>query len=132
MKKLNKKGFTLTELLATIAILAIVVTIATPAVIGVSNSIKKNMYESKVKLISQNAKLYGEDNEDDFFSESVTKCIQVKELCSNNYITKDDSATAEECLENPKDGGFLGDDYVLLEKQSSGRIKATYKGDSCS
>ena len=48
MKKLDKKGFTLTELLATIAILAIVVTIATPAVIGVSNSIKKNMYESKV------------------------------------------------------------------------------------
>lgn len=132
MKKLNKKGFTLTELLATIAILAIVVTIATPAVIGVSNSIKKNMYDAKIKLILQNAKLYGEDNDSTFFSESITtKCIQVKALCSNNYITKDDGANDDQCLENPKDGGFLGGQYVKLEK-TNGRIKATYKGDSCS
>lgn len=132
MKKINKKGFTLTELLATIAILALVATIATPAVIGISNSIKENMYKSKVKLIEQAAKLYGEDNDSTFFKDTDKKCIQVKELCSNNYVTKDDSAEDKDrCLENPKDGGFLGDKYVLLEKHSNGRIKATYKGSSC-
>lgn len=128
----DNKGFTLTELLATIVILAVVVLIATPAVIGVSNSIKENMYESKVKLIQQAAKLYGEDNETTFFTINNSKCIYVKELCSNNYVTKDDKASNNtECLENPKDGGFLGSKRVLLEKQSSGRIKATYKGDFC-
>lgn len=121
----NNKGFTLTELLATIVILAVVVLIATPAVIGVSNLIKNNMWDSKRKLIEQSAKLYGEDGN--------TGCKQIKELCNNGYITPDEGLTKDQCLENPKDGTKLGGHYVKIEEQgTSKRIKATYKGTSCS
>ena len=124
MKKLNKKGFTLTELLATIAILAIVVTIATPAVIGVSNSIKENMYKSKVKLILQNAKLYGEDDE-------TLAEISVKDLCDKDYINKDDNASDSECILNPKDNKSMGNCKINITR-NNGRVITSWKywGDS--
>lgn len=125
MKKINKKGFTLTELLATIAILALVATIATPAVIGISNSIKENMYKSKVKLLLQAAKLYGEDNED--LAE-----ISVKDLCEKDYINKDDNASDKtECVLNPKDNESMGNCKINITR-NNGRVITSWKywGDS--
>lgn len=121
----NNKGFTLTELLATIVILAVVVLIATPAVIGVSNLIKNNMWDSKRKLIEQSAKLYGEDG--------GTGCVKINVLCEKGYVKADEGLDDTQCLENPKDGTKLGGHYVKIEEQgTSKRIKATYKGTSCS
>ena len=58
---MNNKGFTMVELLATIGILALVITIAVPSVISVSKQIKNNMYKARIKLIESNAKLCVED-----------------------------------------------------------------------
>ena len=115
---MNKKGFTLTELLATIVILSVVVTIAVPAVIGVSNMIKENMYKSKVKLILQNAKLYGEDN--DVTSETR---ISVFDLCGK-YITKDDGLQSG-CLKNPKDNKLMDSCEIVLTN-TNGRVVASW------
>lgn len=107
MKKINKKGFTLTELLATIVILALVAVIATPAVIGVSNSIKKNMLESQKKLIMRAAVLAYEDalgdedlknglvNQTCLLYESESYCnnyklIGILELAKYGYIECED------------------------------------------
>lgn len=49
--KLNKKGFTLVELLAVIVILAIILAIAVPSITGILNSAKKSSFEADVKLI---------------------------------------------------------------------------------
>ena len=46
MKKLNRKGFTLVELLAVIIILAIVVGITIPAVLTTTNNAKKKAFQS--------------------------------------------------------------------------------------
>ena len=46
MKKLNRKGFTLVELLAVIIILAIVVGISIPAVLTTTSSAKKKSFQS--------------------------------------------------------------------------------------
>ena len=55
MKRNNKNGFTLVELLAVIVILAIILVIAVPKVIGVINDSKKATLESTAKMIASSA-----------------------------------------------------------------------------
>ena len=61
---MNKKGFTLTELLAVIVILGVLLTIAVPSVLYINDLLKDNMYDKKLKFIEQAAQLYGQDNAD--------------------------------------------------------------------
>jgi prepilin-type N-terminal cleavage/methylation domain-containing protein len=48
---INRKGFTLVELLAVIVILAIILAIAVPGIAGIINSAKKGAFESDAKMI---------------------------------------------------------------------------------
>ena len=57
MKRLNKKGFTLVELLAVIVILAIILLIAVPNIMGVVDGAKKDAYASSVMSIINAAEL---------------------------------------------------------------------------
>ncbi len=92
----NKKGFTLVELLAVIVILAIIISIAVPGTLGISNRIKEKLFCSKIDFIENAAKLYGEDKRDSLTTNvSVNggsykgKTIQVSELVNKNYLKKD-------------------------------------------
>jgi len=51
MKRLNKKGFTLVELLAVIIILAVVVGITIPTVLSVTDTAKKSSFDTAVTAI---------------------------------------------------------------------------------
>ena len=49
---MNKKGFTLVELLAVIVILAIILAIAIPSITSLINNSKKSSFESNVKMLA--------------------------------------------------------------------------------
>lgn len=64
MKKNNKKGFTLVELVIVVAVMAILVAIAIPTVGAVTRNAKVATYNSNAKTIESMIKLYVANNDD--------------------------------------------------------------------
>lgn len=132
---MKKNGFTLVELLGVIAILALLATVATPAIISISNKIKENMYDTKVKLIKETAVLYAEK-----YNYNSTDVKKLNELClhkvcynvsctsysEENLINPDDKLSKYDCLNNPvKNKPMGGVCYFKIDKKN-GRYKITF------
>ena len=137
---MNKKGFTLVELLAVIVIMAILITVAVPSVLVFSNNMKKNMYCNKIDTIEKAAILYGEDNYDSIFgsktltncvvdSENIQRCqkITLKALMSKGYLKKEENALTGEKDEiyDPRSNESMKDTEVYVTIKNK-RPYATY------
>ena len=89
MKKLNKRGFTMVELLATIVIIGI---LGTVGVVGVTKSIKSakdRYYVAQNKLFISAAQTYFTDNKSRLPMKSGTsKKVTLQTLNKENYIEK--------------------------------------------
>ena len=72
----NKKGFTLTEILATIVILGVILAIAVPSYNSLSKKFEKEYYDKLDKSVLAAAKSYWKDNSDK----------RPKELLKSDYI----------------------------------------------
>ncbi len=59
---MNKKGFTLVELIAVIAIIGILAVLVTPAIIALRNNVLENTLKAKESTIENAAKDYAMDN----------------------------------------------------------------------
>ena len=105
---MNKKGFTLTELLATIAILALIITIAVPAIQGVSSRIRNSQRDNIIKDLEVKASRYAFD--------TGKTIIFIEELIKNGYVDGDDD---DENLFDP----------VTSEKLNCYVIEMTKNGD---
>ena len=96
-----QKGFTLVELLAVIVILALLATIAVPSAIVISNNIKKDLYCTKVDMLLNDVKRWGDEHK----SRLDTSCyvtMTVKELVEEGITAK----------ENDEEGSYIINPYT--------------------
>lgn len=86
-RKINKKGFTLTEILAVIAILGVILAIAVPSYNSLSKKFEKEYYDKLEGSILAAAKSYWKDNPDNRPKEYLESAhIELDNLITNKYI----------------------------------------------
>lgn len=139
---MNKKGFTLTELLVVIALIAIIVVIAIPSIISINKKINQRVYKTKVEDILASAELYGTNNPDIFNGRTEVK-VYVYELINGGFLSVDKSAddalcqnvSSDEfksdkgCIVDPVNKKSMNDNYVILKKEAVG-VTATFEGQT--
>ena len=114
---MNKKGFTLTELLATIALLAIISLISLYSIGKVRNNIDKNLLKDKIDNIEAAAVYYGEDNRselttcNDYSEYDYCKLLTVNDLLTSGYLESD---AKDEAFINNLSGYSMKCDTVLV------------------
>ena len=131
---MNKKGFSLVEMIAVIALLGVIIAIAVPATASIRQSILEKEDASQIDSIESAAVYYAQDNRLDL-SEDVT--ITVDTLLQYGYM--DPSAKKGEgncpnsntyqygCLLKPTDKTILNAKTITLTKDSKGKTKAEYQ-----
>lgn len=86
MKKLNKKGFTLVELLAVIVVLSVIMLLAVNAIVPRMNSARKNAFVTEAQVYLKAAETWYQNQ----LLQGVTpaRCVTVETL-NNGYVNKD-------------------------------------------
>ena len=130
----NRKGFTLVELLAVVALMAVLLTIAAPAVLSFTTRMKADMFCNKVETIVKSAQMFGQDNMASIIGGrdtehpcvykngatpvTVSACVStdVQVLLAKGYLTKEKakgSATADDFFD-PRDGSSLKSSNIFV------------------
>ncbi len=101
MSKLNKRGFTLVELLSVIVILSVVVLIATNAVVPAMNSARKQVLATEANTIRPFAeKLYVESGG------SGTKCFTFDQILEAGLEKNDEKYTGSVSVSENENGKY--------------------------
>lgn len=112
----NKLGFTLIELIGTIAILAIIMSIALTLVTNIRSNVLKRDYDNIVDYLELAAAKYAEDT-------GVTT-ITVADLIAAGYVSPDD----ETDIYNPINNASLNC-HIITSAFNSGAYRATFGED---
>lgn len=77
MKKINKKGFTLVELLVAISILGLIMVIAIPQLSNIKSSNKTTQYKKYAETMLTSGKLYTDSYTEDMFGNNQIGCVDI-------------------------------------------------------
>lgn len=135
---MNRKGFTLVELLAVIVLLGVIGGIAFASVRGIYGSINENMLDKKVEIIEEAAKLYGDNikgtiiNSTKKYNGHPCMAIKVSDLVNEKYLEKDNdnacltssSISSVGCVVNPSDKDKYLDTNKVIIYYKNKRIQA--------
>jgi len=111
---MDKKGFTLIELIAAITILGILTVLIAPNVIKMRNNVLEKSLQSKLDMIKTAAKDYASDDESVFRKISSNKCTTttVGNLIENGYLTGD--TKQKTAMSNPLTGKTMNGEQVCI------------------
>ncbi len=129
---MNTKGFTLTELIVTIALIGVISIIAFPAIDKLKNDNELEKYKTYEKVMENGAKLYIDSKKSDFWSnysygthkinynelkvEGLVDAYQDKNIdCSGSYVCAKKTSY-----------GIIQYNTVVICKQKSGARKEVY------
>lgn len=135
---MNKKGFTLVELLGVIAIMGIIIVIAVPATGVIKDKTNEYMLNKKIELIEKSAIIYGEDNINDI-TDSTKKyngnnCIMIKVKDLVPEYLESETTDSDGYIEDVTSKGNYLDEKNIIIYLLDENVKAKYqiKEDKCS
>lgn len=134
---MNKKGFTLVELLSVIVLIGLLLGIGVPGVMRISKKMKERSFNTKKEQIEQAATLWGQDNRTRLnkstckvLESSVEKeysCykISIKELIEEDYLDNENNNSRNIEYKNPIDNQDIQRMCVYVYKKNK-RVYAYY------
>ena len=117
---MNKKAFTLVELLAAIVIMGILITVVSVIIVKKVNETKEEAYDQLITSIELAAKNYVIDNGDELVQYKTNDWVEISldTLVNNEYLDN---------IRNPKTKSNLPiSDIVYVTIDYNGKISATY------
>lgn len=87
---MNKKGFTLIELIGVVTLLSIIALVVYPAVTTVIKNSKESAYQDQIEIVIKAAKQWGIDHSDELPDEGNVLSLSMDTLLNGGYITNDD------------------------------------------
>ena len=127
----NKKGFTLVELLAVLAILVTILLVAIPSVTSSLSRTEENELESKKQIIISAIELNLSESDCFFTPLKNSQCyLSISSLLKDNWITEDEIRSSSGTILN---GNIYYDNTTFKYKyinDTNGLIEC-YKYDGC-
>ena len=134
---MNKKGFTLVELLSVIVLIGLLLGIGVPGVMRISKKMKERSFNTKKEQIEQAATLWGQDNRTRL-SKSTCKVLEsgvekeyhcykisIKELIEEDYLDNENNNSENIEYKNPIDNQDIQRMCVYVYKKNK-RVYAYY------
>ncbi len=135
---MNRKGFTLIEILAVIFVVGIVGLISFYSVFKLSDNANEENLRAKKELLIESALLYGEDNKsfislDCYINDVQTKCMKVSvaTLIENKYYTpyeKCKDTKLNNCIYNDLTKEKM-DNEILIIYLKNNAVMAKFESD---
>ena len=122
---MNKKGFTLAELLGVIVILGLICLVAFPPILDSINKSKNNISESTLNIIYSASDIYVSNHPSSFkLIENNKYCIQIQDLIDEGNLSGD--------LKDPNTNQKINPEkHVKVEVKNNKYIYSMAKGDEC-
>jgi len=133
---MNRKGFTLVELLATIVVLTLVLSISTYSVIAIIKNAKKNNYNLLIENIKDASELYYQECKYEYDNNSGITCstdgrVTLGDLVKYGYLKGNSTGSNDKYgIVNPLDNSDISSCVIQIDYQNGSLIVTSISDNS--